>query len=87
MTTLIDKSIAPFQILLDERNFTVVTPYKRPLKKKPFEVHGYFSRLNNALEYISRQKAIREASLEGCMSLKNFIETYTRIKEKIICEL
>lgn len=74
-TVINSPELAPYQIYVEENQFTVVQPCGNYEK-----TYGYFSRLSNALQKITQLKVIEQADY----SLEGYINRYEAIQNNLL---
>ena len=83
-----DECIEPFKILIvDEYNYMVVLPLKKPLKNQKYEYKKYFSKLERALLFIIDQKSRLQASEKGRIKLKEYLDILLQFQKMFFPKL
>ncbi len=86
MNKIIDKSLEPYSVHIDEDNYAVVkyTSKVRADGRSLFKTDSYHSKLRSAVKRIVRLKAVNDGSTE---SLNSYVERVERVAREIIDRL
>ena len=84
MGKIIDKCLEPYYIDQDKDCFKVLLPLQKPREKSDRDVMGYFISLERALLYIVGQKTRVACGQVPSVTLKEYIQTYIRIKDEVV---